>query len=303
MHNSQKIILIILFFSISAINISVADEIYLKNGDKISGEIREESGKTVSIKSEVLGVVTIDRRHIENIFGLEKEVMAETKKKDTNIIWKREISAAYNRATGNTQKSQLSLGFFINRNNKHVDEITLKGNAYYSSSSRKMDTQKYYGMGRYAFSFGPNKSWYNFYRIEADHDRFASIDYRLVPAAGVGYWFYDLPELKFMAEIGAGWEHTNFRDQTEDKDEAILTPRVFFEKQLYKNSTISQNLYYYPTLEDFNIYRLHSETVFSVAMNDKLSLRLSLIDDYSSIPSSDIKNNDLRLVSSLVYSF
>ena len=88
MHNSQKIILIILFFSISAINISVADEIYLKNGDKISGEIREESGKTVSIKSEVLGVVTIDRRHIENIFGLEKEVMAETKKKDTNIIWK-----------------------------------------------------------------------------------------------------------------------------------------------------------------------------------------------------------------------
>ncbi len=84
MHNSQKIILIILFFSISAINISVADEIYLKNGDKISGEIREESGETVSIKSEVFGVVTIDRRHIENISGLRKEVMAETEKNNKN---------------------------------------------------------------------------------------------------------------------------------------------------------------------------------------------------------------------------
>ena len=282
---------------------SFSAEVHLKNSDKISGEITEESEETVSVKTEALGTVIIDRHYIENIAGLEKEVIVNAEAKSLNIAWKKEISAGYNRATGNTQESQLSLGFLINRNNKYVNEITLKGNAYYSSSDRKMDAQKYYGMGRYALSLGSSKRWYNFYRIEADHDRFANIDYRLVPAAGIGYWFYDLPDFKLMAEVGAGWEYTNFRDETDDKNEAVLTPRLFFEKHILDNFAITQNLYYYPAFEDFNLYRFHSETVLSVALNSKLSLKISLINDYNSNPPTDIKKNDLRLISSLSYSF
>lgn len=230
-------------------------------------------------------------------------VPAFAEETEGELIITREFSVGYNAASGNTRNNQVSGSFLFNRNKKHINETTLKANTYYSSTKRKMDAQKWYTMARYALSFGSNKKWYNFYRLEADHDRFADIDYRLVPVAGIGYWFYDTDALKLMAELGAGVEHTDYRSDIKNRTEAIITPRLFFEKQLFANSKISQNLYYYPIIEDFSLYRLRSETTLNVAMNEKLSLRLTLSDAYDSSPPKDTKKNDIRLTSSLVYSF
>lgn len=297
-----KWLLIIILFLTYQLD-AYADEVYLKNGDRITGEIIKEKGKEISVKTEALGVVSIRKDSVERIVKASVEKLPEESKEVGEVTWQREVAAGYNRTTGNTRDSQLSISLFISRNKKHVNEITLKGDAYYSSSDRKMNAQKWYGMTRYAFSFGSAKKWYNFYKLESDHDRFADIDYRLIPAAGVGYWFYDLPEVKLLAELAIGLEHTDYRSKTKDRDEAILIPRAFFEKELFVNSKISQDLYFYPALEDFNQYRLRSETILAVALNKKLSLRLNLINDYNSAPPGDTKKNDLRLMSSLAYSF
>jgi len=219
------------------------------------------------------------------------------------ISWKREVSVGYDRSSGNTESDQLSANALLNRNREHIDEITLKGNTYYSSFDKQMNAQKWYGMGRYAFSFGGNKKWYNFYRFEADHDRFANVDYRFVPAAGLGYWFSDLPELKLIAEAAIGWEYTEFKIGEGDSKEVILAPRGFLEKKIFDRLIVSEDFYAYPTVEDFSDYRLHSETAFTSPLTDKLSLRLSLINDYNSNPSVNVKKNDLQFISSLMYSF
>jgi len=185
------IIILVLAYQLDA----YADEVYLKNGDRITGEIIEEKEKEISIKTESLGIVSIRRNSVERIVKAGVEKLPEETKEIEEVIWQREITTGYNRTTGNTRDSQLSTSFFISRSKKHVNEITLKGNAYYSSSNRKMNAQKWCGMARYAFSFGNAKKWYNFYRLESDHDRFADIDYRLIPSTGAGYWFYDLPKL------------------------------------------------------------------------------------------------------------
>jgi len=219
------------------------------------------------------------------------------------IIWQKEIHAGYNAMRGNTEQSQLSLGFFINRNNKHVDEISLKGDLLYSSTNEEADTQKLYGMARYAFSFGEEKRWYNFYKLETDHDRFANVNFRITPSVGWGYWFYDSPELKLMAETGIGLEHTGYRDNAEDSDEIVLTPHAFFEKALFDKSKLTQDLYFYPQVSEPGEYRLRSESAFTVSASEKLALRISLIDEYNSNPPPDTDENDLRFESSLIYSF
>ena len=165
-----------------------------------------------------------------------------------------------------------------------------------------MDAQRWNLMSRYAFSFGEMK-WYNFYKAEANHDRFANIDYRIIPSSGVGYWFSDAEDFKAMAELGLGLEYTNYRDATKDETEAVLIPRGFLQKRLWGQSRISEDLTLYPSLEDMGEYRLHSATVFSNPINDALSLELSLINDYDSDPPANIKKHDMRLISSLVYSF
>ncbi|MFH1867695.1 MAG: DUF481 domain-containing protein [Candidatus Omnitrophota bacterium] len=216
--------------------------------------------------------------------------------------WKREASAGYNLATGNTEESQLSGKFIANKKTDHY-EFSLKGDAYYSSSDEKMNAQKYSGMTRFAYSFGSDLKWYNFYSLDAGHDRFADIDYRLVSAGGIGYWFSAEPDFKALVELGAGVEHTNFRGNVEDKTEMVLIPRGYVEKRLWGESRISEDIKVYPAIADGGEFRIYSETAFTNPITDVLSLRVSVLDEYNSDPPLDTKKNDIRLISSIVYTF
>ena len=170
-------------------------------------------------------------------------------------------------------------------------------------SAKKMNAQKWNGSGRYAFNLGSQNKWYNFYKLTADHDRFANIDYRLLPTTGLGYWFHDTDSMKLMAEAALGYEYTDFRDATDESEEMLFVSRGFMEKVLLGDSKIRQDVFFYPAVDDFSDYRLHSETVFTNPLSDRLSLSVSFIDDYDSEPSGDIKKNDIRLTTSLTYSF
>ncbi|RLC35405.1 MAG: hypothetical protein DRZ76_00285, partial [Candidatus Nealsonbacteria bacterium] len=177
-----------------------------------------------------------------SLFAEESEVAEEEKPK----LWQGAISLGYNKTSGNTNTSALSAGFFADRKSDK-DEVNLKATLSYSSSDKKMDTQKWYTMSRYAYSFW-KKKWYNFYKLELDHDRFANIDYRILPSMGVGYWFSDSEDFKAMTEAAAGFEHTNYRDDTKDSNEILLIPKAYLEKKVFKNSRISQELILYPSL-------------------------------------------------------
>ena len=278
-----------------------ADEVYLKNGDRISGKIIEEQRDSVTIETEAIGPITINKKFVERIVASGK--IEETRvREEKDNLWQRKISMGYNKSSGNTQNNQVSTHLYANRKTGH-DEFTMKGEAYYSSSNKRMDSQKWYGMGRYAFSFGENKKWYNFYKLEFDHDRFANIDYRIIPSIGKGYWFSDEPDWKAMTEVGLGLEHIEFRDDTKDSDEVVLIPRAFFEKKLFGDSLVSQDLTLYPSLGDMGEFRLHSETKLTNPINDRLSLSLSLIDDYNANPPQGTKKNDIQIISALTYSF
>lgn len=274
-----------------------SEEIHLKNGDRLSGEIIEQNDANIFLKTDAIGTILIKRNHIDYIGSAEKEILAQT----DEMLWQREASLGYNQSSGNTQNNQFSLTFSANRKTDY-DEFIIKADTFYSSSNEKMDAQKWYGMARYAFSFLRNK-WYNFYKIEADHDRFADINYRVIPVRGVGYWLFDNPDLKAMAEVGLGLEYTNFRSTAKNSSEIILAPRVFLEKKFFDSLKVSQDIIMYPYLGEIGEYRLRSETSLVNPINDKLSLKLSLIVDYNSAPSGNTKNSDMRLISGLTYAF
>ena len=307
LRNAKAKIALILFFCLAYQAKAFPAEVYLKNNDRITGEIVRESETDISIKTEAIGTVTVKKDFVECITGTKKteepKIVLDKKEDAPAIVWKREVSAGYNYTRGNVRDDQLSASLFINRNRMHIDEITLKGNAYYSALDEETNAQKFYGLGRYAFSFGKAKAWYNFYSLEADHDRFSGISYRLIPAAGVGYWFYDLPGFKLMAEAGIGIEHTDYKGETEDTNEMVIIPRAFFEKDLFGLAKISQDVHVYPVVTDPGEYRLRSESALIIPGFKKISVRLSFINEYNSNPPEETKKLDRRFMSSLVYSF
>jgi len=276
-------------------------QVYLKNGDKVSGEVVFEDGEWIKIENSLIGTLSIKKDGVRKIVYEKKEAPFPEDVKKEPSPWSGDFSLGYDKSGGNTRESNLAARLLLNRKTEK-DEFTIKGEMFYSSASDKMDAQKWYNMFRYAYSFHERK-WYNFYKIENDHDRFANISYRFVPSLGVGYWFSDTPDLKLVLEAGVGLEHTEFRRDARDKNKAVLLPRALFEKAVFGRSRISQEVLLYPYLDGMGEYRLHSETAFINPINKKLSLRLSFVDDYDSDPTGDAKKNDYRFISALSYSF
>ncbi len=282
-----------------------ADELYLSNGDRLTGEIVSEKANAVTVNTEAMGTVTVVRDAIEKIVPEETAIEAargaEPQKDD--IEWTRTVSAGYTMSRGNTDNDSAYGEFLVNRNHVRHNEFTLKGRIFYSATNDTSDAEQWHLLGRYAYSFGPERAWYNFFRCGYDHDKFADIDYRIIPGAGIGYWLADTDAVKMMAEIAAGVEHAVYESEKDATTEAQLMPRAYVEMPVFRNATVSEDVIVHASLGDIGEYRLRSETKFTNPVTDALSLNLSLIDEYDSDPPDGTEENDLRLISSLEYSF
>ncbi len=294
------IFLIFLIQSIFLQSNLFAAQISFDNGDKITGEIISSSENSIELETKALGVVTVERKFIKQVIDTNQTQAVSEDDKETKL-WNKELSLGYDKSNGNTQSNQASIKLYTNRKSDS-DELTISGQGMYASSNKKMDAQRYSGLIRYAFSFGQRK-WYNFYKLQGDHDRFTNINYRITPSIGLGYWFHDESDKKLMIESAIGLEHVDFRDNTKKDNRAVLIPRLFFEKNIFLKSKIRQDTFLYSNIENLSKFRVCSETTFINPVSDKLSLHLSFIDEYNSNPPSNTKKNDTRLVSSLVYTF
>ena len=280
-------------------------EIHFKNGDRLSGTILSETEKNLLVTTETLGKISIKKQYVKRVDSdkiSEEKVIMETKVEKEPKLWKNQLTLGYNQKGGNTKNQTGSAKLSMNRKTES-DEWTLAAGGDYGSSDKKLDMQKFAGLIRYAFSFGERLKWYNFYKVEGSRDRFANINYRLVPSIGIGYWFSDEEKFKAMTEIGVGLQHTNFRDDSKTTNEAILVPHAFMEKALWKKLIFSQEVILYPSLSEMGEYRFFSKTKFSNPINETLSLQFSFIDEFNSNPSGDTKRNDFRIQSGIQYNF
>lgn len=273
------------------------ETIELKNGDKISGDVIAEDENSVTLSTDAMGDITIDKDFVK----IEEPEAVETAD-GGDVEWERKISLGYSKVGGNTETGEANANIKVNRKTSD-DEWTFKADAYYAEDDNKMTSKKLYGMGRYAYSFGDNSKWYHFYKLEGEHDRFANVEYRLIPSSGVGYWFADTEDWKAMTEAALGYEHTSYRDSTDDSNEAVLIPRGFVEKTIWKDLVFSQDLTLYPSLTDAGEFRLRSDTSLINPVNETTAWRISFIDEYNSDPSGDAEKNDFRLISSVDYHF
>lgn len=221
------------------------------------------------------------------------------------VIWERELSIGFNEIRGNTDNTQIAADLLLSRNERWIDEYTLKSETFYSSSDTGVNARRSYMLLRYAFSFGRGikKPWYGFVKFEADSEPFSNVDARYVPGIGAGYWFYDLENLKLMAELGAGWEQTRGVLPPKETGSSVLTPRFQIETPLADNILFSQDVTGYSSLERPGGFRLRSETRLRNKLSELFSLKFSFYCDYTSRPPAGARNTDTNVISSLTYSF
>ena len=309
---NERLQRIIIGTAILALTLAVgsgAEEVLLKNGDRITGTIVSDNASVLKIQSDALGMLSIDRAFVQSPAYIQRKVSdedrqeaAEENNKRRAAEWLRKLSLGYQHSGGNTRRTSGRLGVQLNRKTE-MDEWTARTSLYYSSSENKMDAQKSYGFLRYAHFFSEKRIWYHFYKLEIDHDRFANIDYRLLPLTGLGYWFSDASNNKLIGELAAGYELTSYRDGSPSSDQAVLTPHIIYQKQLFKGFRFEADSVMYFPFESFEQYRLRSEHSFVHALTEKISWRISLIDEFNAAAEGDAKKNDYRVVYTLEYGF
>ncbi len=301
----QKLISFLFLFFL--VNPAWGIEIYLKNGDKITGILSQDDERHIIITTTAAGDIKIDKAFIDMQKSYPEEYsLNKTKvssKDDQNKIeWEKTASLGYTQSSGNTNKSQGIGSFKLNRKTK-FNESTAKLDVLNSNSNKKIDARKFYGMLRYANSFGKNLSWYNFYKIEGQQDRLANIDYRLIPSIGRGYWFSDNQDLRAMTELGIGYQYTNYRIELKSKKEAVVVPRLFIDKRLINELHLSEDFTLYPSITHAGQLRYHSETSLINPINDRWALSIRFINDFDSKPAASIKKSDYTWITSLDYKF
>lgn len=280
-----------------------ADEVLFLNGDRLTGTIVHADTNIVTLEVKGIGTLNIERGVIEQTVPVQEIEVAEAVEEEEPVVWSGKISGSLNRRRGNTKTTNTAGGFTIKRKQEKVTEFNISGKAEYGASDREMNAQRYSGMTRLAFSFGKSKKWYNFYKLEADHDRFANIEGRYTPSVGIGYWYSDAEDWTLMGELAAGVTFTGFRDDTQDESELVVIPRVYAEKVLIGKSRISQEVVAYPAITDSGEYRLRLDTTFKNPITDRLDIKFSWLNDYNSKPGKDVKEHDMRFISGLEYTF
>lgn len=288
--------------------IACADVVHLLNGDRITGQIIEKDGAAVILEAQGIGRISIDRNVIDKALTdheeglLKDEEMKEELEKVKAILWSGKATGGFDRRRGNVNSTEI-LGELELIRKKDRGELKNKLRIFYSEEDRKMNAQKFFLLNRFDYRLGESKKWFGFLSSELDRDRFANIDYRWIPTTGAGYHFSETEDFKALAETGIGYSYTKFRDGTDAEGELTLTPRIYIEKGLFGSSKISEELKLYPLLTDLGEYRLISETVFTNPITDSVALKLQFIDEYNSMPGGTAKKNDVRLITSLEYSF
>ena len=111
----MKKIICFLLLCISSGSLLLADEVLLKNGDKLSGKVLEETDSSVTVSTEALGTVILENRFVKKVV------------KDKKL--KGEIAGGVSLSRGNTETTDAEVSGSITYTLDH-SEISAKGKMY-----------------------------------------------------------------------------------------------------------------------------------------------------------------------------
>ncbi len=279
-----------------------AEVIQLLNGDQLTGKITSASESELVLQHELFGDVTIPKDKIitaswKIIHSSYKEAWANSLQEKQH--WKGNVSFGYSFSKGTSNKQSWNGRLLLKRT--YTDKVhTLKWDQYQLINEGHKEEQKWSALLEQINPLEESQ-WFTSYQLGADHDRFANINYRLIPSLGIGYHWIDTDKTCLRLRTSAAWQLTNFYDNTDSKGEFILVPGLNVEMVVCKNATLVFDAAIYPSFDRDDGYRVKAELSLITPISNKMSFKLSVIEEYDSNPRLNAFENDIKLNSSLVY--
>jgi hypothetical protein len=130
--------------------------------------------------------------------------------------------------------------------------------------------------------------------LEAEHDGVESLAYRLIPKVGAGFKIVDREDTYIAVDAGVAYVYERFYDDSLNNYLSLAFGAGSKLKLPWLGASWVTRADYYPSITDWsNDYRVRGETALVIPIVEQLSLRASLIDEYTAQPADDTLSNTL----------
>jgi putative salt-induced outer membrane protein YdiY len=345
----------------------LADQVTLKNGDRLTGTVVKSDGKTLVLHTEATGDVTIQFAAIQEI-KTDRELhvslkdgktavgpvtttdgkieiatktggTVEASKDDVTLIrndaeqtaydkslhpglmhgWNGGINVGFSIARGNSQSENLALAF----NAVHPtlnDKITLYATTLYTKNDLPAPGSVAANLeqGGLRYDRNLNPRLFAFAGADFMSNALQFLDLRQVYTGGFGY--HVIKSESTMVNVLGGINYTHetysngpvnlpvtgpltYQSYGQTNKFAALTLGEELTHQLGKSTVVTQNLYFYPDLQDTSQYRGAFNFGTVTKISKWLGWQNQFGDIYVSNPPTGAKKNDLVLTTGLNFSF
>lgn len=316
-----------------------AATVTLKNGDQVTGELKQMSGDVLTFKSTVFGEVKIPWKDVEKLDAVEP-VRVEMKDGTTvkgKVALDNDAVTIDQGALGQSQplarkqiaalnppiidqsvqySGHLNLGGAMNRGNSDEDQLNFNGEFIartpedrYTVSGEineaKSNGVKTTSNRRLLMQYDNflDKKNYVYARARAENDEMADLNLRTSLGGGYGRQFLEDDITKLSGEVGLNYVNEDY-EISPDRSFPTMSvgykyDRKYFDKKLVFFNSVTLDT----NLEDTEDMLARGRIGFRVPLTKNLNVSTQLNVDYDNQPAEGAKKTDTALVFSVGYGF
>ena len=338
----RSLLFCLAFICLSTLTIQAQknDTIYMRNGDRITGELKKFEYGLLDLKTDAMQTVSIEFDRINTIHSLKffeirmksgEKFFGHLQKSDvlstvnvitvTDTLPKRlwdiilivpikrtffqKIDGSLDLGLSYTKASdvfQYSLNFNLtHRTNFYSTRFELE--SILTDDGEKKTNNSTLGLD--VTHYLPNK-WFTSIIAQGQQNTELNLDYRLQAGYGVGYDIARTNVIRFYALGGllVNQEHTIDIDDTSQNIEALLKLKLKWFKYRHPKIDVSSNFNTYTSITSFGRVRLEYNLSSKFEIVKDLFLNLQLYDYYDNETSDGSKaNNDWGIITSIGFTF
>ena len=317
-----------------------ADEVLLKNGDRISGSIVSKSGDILKLKTDYAGQLSIRWAEVKSLRtdgpvdvmltdgSLESVRLEPAPDEGTAVRLSPEGEDArigleriayINPAPdvsgrGVAYSGSIHLGASVSDGNTHNRSLYAEGKFIARTKNNRWAVE---GDVRLAESEGESteEKWrlfgnyrryvhekhYLYARTSLEHDQFADVDLRATLGGGYGNQVYDTDALRLSYESGLDYVSVN-RSDGDDEDYPALGWGIDYRQELWDGiAIVSHDQQGFMSLEDLGNILVRTRSALRFPLGDSLETALQLNLEWDSDPAPDTNPVDSLWLLTLGY--
>ena len=329
-------------FTIALARVAAADEILFTNGDRLTGKILSGAGGKLTVKTDVVGTVTVDMARVKTFRTdapvtlrvgettllnsvvspgpdgtIQAGVAPEAPQRAillSDIVqinpppprWRGSVAVSGLATTGNSETLSVGVAANAARRAEH-DRISLAGGYYYGRQTDP-NTDAEVTTVNYAFGFGKydyffTRQFYGFGAVRAERDEIADLRLRFTPSVGAGRQWYEGPLFNLSTEGGLAWVYELYsRHRSDDHFSARIAYHVDWRPA--QPILLFHNMEWLPSLEDpLGDYNLNADAGLRATILGNFFSEFKVEFRYDATPAAGNRKDDLRYLLSLGWWF